>query len=125
MIFGTSLGERSHHGECLECADTVLRVLFPGIPVLSLDGEEACVCTCTKAALADYPCSRCLVPQNELHNLSPTQSFQLRTTENMKEIYEQSLRCRYKKDASNLLQRHGLHQTEVRFIVCFLPEIQV
>lgn len=120
VIFGDSLTQRSYNGECVPCGDGKIRVLYPGIPVLSLDGEEACICTCTKAAMADVPCSSCLVTQNELHDLSPNRYFVPRTTQSMKAVYRNSLNHRFKKDANDLLQRYGLHQTEVCSIALFL-----
>lgn len=107
--------QQASSGKCVPCGDAVDRVLFPRIPVLSLDGEEACTCAATRSSLADFPCPRCLVRQDQLHNFfSTTLEFPLRTTATMKAIYEQARSEHFKGAAEDLLQRHGLHSTEVK-----------
>jgi hypothetical protein len=55
------------------------------------------------------------VRQDQLHNFfSTTLEFPLRTTATMKAIYEQARSEHFKGAAEDLLQRHGLHSTEVK-----------
>ncbi|KAJ6499836.1 hypothetical protein DFH09DRAFT_1336383 [Mycena vulgaris] len=116
VIFVESLKWQASGGQCISCGDGRERVLFPRVPVLSLDGEEACTCAATRSSLADFPCPRCLVRQDQLHNFfSKTLNFSLRTTATMKAIYEQARGERFKGVAEDLLQRHGLHSTENAF----------
>ncbi|KAF8211914.1 hypothetical protein K438DRAFT_1805609 [Mycena galopus ATCC 62051] len=116
VIFVETLNQQASAGRCVPCGDAVRRVLFPHIPVLSLDGEEACTCATTCSSLADFPCPRCLVRQDQLHNFfSKTLDFPLRTTATMKAVYEQAQAERFKGDAEDLLQHHGLHLTENAF----------
>ncbi|KAJ6474374.1 hypothetical protein C8R45DRAFT_1063502 [Mycena sanguinolenta] len=113
IIFVQSLAKRSHDGECLTCGDGVRRVLYPGIPVASLDGKEASIFTATRGPLANYPCSRCLVRGDQLHDIyTPGRTFQLRTTESMRTVYEEATAMRFKTHAEEHLQNHGLYSTE-------------
>ncbi|KAJ7845532.1 hypothetical protein B0H14DRAFT_2358069 [Mycena olivaceomarginata] len=116
IVFVETLQQYASGGKCVTCADAVNRVLFPRLPILSLDGEEACTCAATRASLADFPCPRCLVRHDQLHDFfSKNLEFPLRTTTTMKAIYEQAKRERFKGDAEDLLQQHGLHSTENAF----------
>ncbi|KAJ7934178.1 hypothetical protein B0H13DRAFT_2494823 [Mycena leptocephala] len=103
-------------GKCVPCGDAVQRVLFPRLPVLTLDGEEACTCAATRGALADFPCPRCLARHDQLHDFFSTNlEFPLRTTVTMKDVYDRARNERFKWNAEDLLQRHGLHLTENAF----------
>ncbi|KAJ7715086.1 hypothetical protein DFH07DRAFT_1015398 [Mycena maculata] len=116
IVFVETLQEQAFGGKCVTCGDAVRRVLYPRIPILSLDGEEACTCAATRSSLADFPCPRCLVRQDQLHDFSSrTLEFPLRTTATMKAVYEQARGERFKGDAEELLQGHGLHSTENAF----------
>ncbi|KAJ7777586.1 hypothetical protein DFH07DRAFT_797326 [Mycena maculata] len=116
VIFVETLNQQASGGRCVPCGDEVERVLFPRVPVLSLDGEEVCICAATRSSLADFPCPHCLVRQDQLHNFfSKTLQFPLRTTATMKAVYEQARAERFKGPAEDLLQRHGLHSTENAF----------
>ncbi|KAJ7700284.1 hypothetical protein B0H14DRAFT_3034133 [Mycena olivaceomarginata] len=116
IVFVDTLQHQASGGKCVTCADAVNRVLFPRLPILSLDGEEACICAATRAALADFPCPRCLVRHDQQHDFfSKNLEFPLRTTTTMKAVYEQAKQERFKGDAENLLQQHGLHSTENAF----------
>ncbi|KAJ7125530.1 hypothetical protein C8R43DRAFT_1146762, partial [Mycena crocata] len=115
-VFVETLQEHASGGKCVPCGDSIRRVLFPRLPILSLDGEEACTCTATRGSLADFPCPRCLARHDQLHNFSSTRlEFPLRTTATMKQVYTQARNERFKGDAEDLLQRHGLHLTENAF----------
>jgi hypothetical protein len=110
-IIYKSLLRPARNGETVKCGDGRNRVLFPGIPYHSLDGEEACsMCAC-RAALANFPCPRCLVPKAELHSL--LKEFTPRTTESMKRVYEAARDAQTKAEQEQILQSHGLHLTEV------------
>ncbi|KAJ7651825.1 hypothetical protein B0H17DRAFT_1269904 [Mycena rosella] len=105
-----SLLRPSRDGETIKCGDGIDRVLFPGIPFHSLDGEEACtMCEC-RAALANFPYPRCLVSKAELHSL--LREFPRRTTTSMKQVYEDACAARNKTEREQILQSHGLHFTE-------------
>ncbi|KAF8990789.1 hypothetical protein BDQ17DRAFT_1255446, partial [Cyathus striatus] len=61
---------------------------YPGILIVSQDGEEAsyfCIC---RAATAHYPCPKCLVHWSQLDLV--TESFELCTLENMCSVLEQA-----------------------------------
>ncbi|KAF8582039.1 hypothetical protein K439DRAFT_1647685 [Ramaria rubella] len=91
----------------LLCGDACTRVFFPGIPIESLDGEEA-VCTCRACgASAEHPCPHCLVSHARLHEL--TKQFTFRTVETMFAVYQKALKARTKKDMESILKEHGLH----------------
>ncbi|KAJ7053222.1 hypothetical protein C8F01DRAFT_1065057 [Mycena amicta] len=99
---------RVFNGESVTCGDATPRVLFPAIPIASLDGKEADMYTNTRAALAHFPCARCLVRADQLCQISG-HIFEPRTTASMKKIYQDAQNMRYKKDAEELLQGYGLH----------------
>ncbi|KAJ7090711.1 hypothetical protein C8R44DRAFT_835939 [Mycena epipterygia] len=109
IIFG-SLRKPAKHGETLKCGDKIQRVCYPGIPITSIDGEEACSVSACRAALAHFPCPRCLVHHNDLGKLC--ESFTLRTTETMKRFYEDALAASTKSEREHILQSVGLHATE-------------
>jgi len=76
------LRQRSHSGEAMRCGDQVNCVLHPGILIESQDGEEAnCFCACQASGHANYPCPKCLVHKDQLHNI--TGSFEPRTSDSM------------------------------------------
>ncbi|KAJ7639763.1 hypothetical protein DFH06DRAFT_1271790 [Mycena polygramma] len=115
-VFVDTLRDKAAGGKCVPCADSIERVLFPCIPILSLDGEEACTCAATRGALADFPCPRCLVRHDQLHNFfSANLEFPLQTTQTMKDVYEKAKFERFKTVAESMLQQYGLHLTENAF----------
>ncbi|KAF8577038.1 hypothetical protein K439DRAFT_1622385 [Ramaria rubella] len=98
---------KRENGQAVTCGDACTRVFFPGIPIESLDGEEA-VCTCgAHGASAEHPCPRCLVSHAQLHEL--TKQFTFRTVETMFAVYQKALKARTKKDMESILKEHGLH----------------
>ncbi|KAJ7680005.1 hypothetical protein B0H17DRAFT_1206155 [Mycena rosella] len=109
IIFG-SLIQPAKHGEALTCGDNILRVCYPGIPITSIDGEEACSVSACRAALALFPCPRCLVHHNDLDKIC--KSFTLRTTETMKRFYEDAMAAPTKTESERIIQSVGLHATE-------------
>ncbi|KAJ7825670.1 hypothetical protein B0H14DRAFT_2820100, partial [Mycena olivaceomarginata] len=116
IIFAESLGKRSHSGDCISCADGMRMVLYPAIPIASLDGKEMSIFTATRGPLANYPCSRCLVRGDQLHDIfTRHRTFELRTTESMKAVYEEAAAMQYKTHAEEHLQSYGLYSTENTF----------
>ncbi|KAJ7347921.1 hypothetical protein DFH08DRAFT_808700 [Mycena albidolilacea] len=109
IIFAPLLGP-AKHGELLTCGDGIQRVCYPGVPITSIDGEEACSVSACRAALANFPCPRCLVHHNDLDKICKT--FPLRTTETMKQFYEDAIAAPTKTESERILQSVGLHATE-------------
>jgi len=110
-----SLEIRSQQGEAVKCGDGVHRVLFPGIPIQSVDGEEACSTCATRGASADHPCPRCLVHKHQLHEV--INSSPIRTVKTMRNAYKQSLAAPTKTAAEAILKDHGLHKIIVSFSI--------
>lgn len=101
------------------------RVLYPAIPIASLDGKEMSIFTATRGPLANYPCSRCLVRGDQLHDIfTRHRTFELRTTESMKAVYEEAAAMQYKTHAEEHLQSYGLYSTEV-FSIALPPTGQL
>lgn len=69
IIFST-LKDPSQIGDTIHCGDSIMRVIYPGIIIQALDGEEACYSCGTRGARALHPCPRCLVSKGNLHVLS-------------------------------------------------------
>ncbi|KAJ7217054.1 hypothetical protein GGX14DRAFT_358335 [Mycena pura] len=111
-----SLGKRSRDGEAVVCGDKTARVLYPAIPIISADGKEADAVTATRAALAHFPCSRCLVRTDQLRDICIDGiHFDPRTTDFMRRIFEESQSMQSKRDRESHLQNHGLHAVENAF----------
>jgi hypothetical protein len=106
-----SIQQRARCGDTVKCADQLARVLFPGIVFHSLDGEEACWVAAVRSALAKYPCPRCLVHQDDLHNI--TKEYPIRTVLNMQQVYEDAVNASTKTERERILQGSGLHFTKV------------
>ncbi|KAJ3488350.1 hypothetical protein NLJ89_g11626 [Agrocybe chaxingu] len=103
-----SLKRRSKHGEAQHCADSVIRILFPGILIESQDAEEASYFCACRAASAQHPCPKCLVPHAELHKTR--KSFPGRTSESTRVIIRRSARATSKAAKERILQCYGLHE---------------
>jgi hypothetical protein len=88
VIFA-SLQKRSSNGVPLECWDRVVRVFHPGVLISSLGGKEAAYFNACRAALANYPCAKCLVHHDELHCL--TKKSEPRTMATMKAVIDEAL----------------------------------
>ncbi|KAJ7615573.1 hypothetical protein FB45DRAFT_690887, partial [Roridomyces roridus] len=115
-IFGESLGARSHNGECVKGGDGLERVVFPAIPVASMDGKEADIFTATRGPLSHFPCSQCLVRTDQLHNIySPDVVFPARNSEAMETIWKEAKAMRFKTKQEEHLQNYGLHDTQNTF----------
>ena len=61
-----------------------------------------------------YPCPVCLVPSEDLSNLSKI--YPLRTTETMKEVYETAQRAETMAAKEAVLKEYGLRNVEVGLI---------
>ncbi|KAJ7617483.1 hypothetical protein DFH06DRAFT_1062143 [Mycena polygramma] len=101
------LKSRSWSGEPIRCPDGLPRVFHPGIIIDSLDGKEASYYNACRAALANFPCPKCLVPHCDLHKI--TSDFKLRTSATMKAVVLKAFRKKTKADKEHILKKHGLH----------------
>ncbi|KAG1844256.1 hypothetical protein C8R48DRAFT_780313 [Suillus tomentosus] len=108
VIFG-SLRSRGRCGEAMECGDLIRQVIYPGIPIASVDSKESWALTSTRAGLAEYPCPKCLVSNCEQHKL--VSEFKLRTVGAMKQAFEEAMRSLTKSASEKILQQNGLHAT--------------
>ena len=59
-----------------------------------------------------YPCPVCLVPADKLSDLSKT--FKLRTTQDMKEVYEKANQADSVASKESILKGSGLRDVKVR-----------
>ncbi|KAJ6528007.1 hypothetical protein DFH09DRAFT_1250518 [Mycena vulgaris] len=88
----------------------LVRVFHPGIVICSLDGKEAAYFNACRAALANYPCPKCLVHKSDLHRI--TSIFQLRTTPTMKAVVRNASKKKTKTDKETILKNYGLHDVQ-------------
>jgi hypothetical protein len=101
----------SHHGEVMNCGDSITRRNYIDILVLSLDGKAAwCYCG-TRAYPANFPCPRCMVHREQLDDL--LDDSLPRTTDWMRRVYEEAQTKHTKGEKDQLLRDHGLHSVEV------------
>jgi hypothetical protein len=108
----SSLRQRSHSGEAMECGDGVNRVLHPGILIESQDGEEAnYFCACRASGHANYPCPKCLVHKSQLYDITGT--FEPRTSQSMRAVIRRASQAETKTDKEKILQAFGLHNIQV------------
>ncbi|KIN97740.1 hypothetical protein M404DRAFT_32072 [Pisolithus tinctorius Marx 270] len=99
------VAELSKVGYLHECYDNIRWWLFPVILILSADYEELCVMTLIRGTKCKFPCPFCLVPLEELWDLSKT--YEMRKTKQHQEVlalYEQKKSAGEKK-----LKSLGLH----------------
>jgi len=89
----------------------MIRNLYPGIHIESLDGEEAAAFCCCRGALANHPCPKCLAHKTQLHEV--TKSFTPRTVESMREVVRRAAAAASKTAAENILKGYGLHNVDV------------
>ena len=107
-----SLRRCSQMGEAHLCNDGIIRILYPGILIESQDGEEASYFCACRAATANYPCPKCLVPKSKLHYI--TKSFEPRTSESMCSVIVCASHATSKVAKEKILQDYGLHDIKVR-----------
>lgn len=105
----------SRSGMTQNCGDKKRRVGYPGIPIISIDGEEACAICLTKAANANYPCAKCLVHQSNLDKID--KQYPLRASADMRAVYMESLTKSTATAANDLRKEYGIQGTEVNTIV--------
>lgn len=108
-----SLVHRSHIGDTLRCGDNVVRVLHPGVLIESLDHEEATILACVRAANANFPCIKCLVPKSELHTIDG--HFAPRTVTAMQDVLKRASNAKTDADREKILKDVGLHAVPVSF----------
>jgi hypothetical protein len=104
--------QASQTGRIWRFGDGRVRKAHPIILIKSVDLQEAWNLCGTRAFPANHPCTKCLVPIDELHNLSAR--YELRTQENMTRVRDQvkaEPRVTYKE---SLLRAAGLHDIDVR-----------
>jgi hypothetical protein len=118
-----SLQRPARSGETVTCGDSLTRVLYPAIPYKSLDGEEACAVSACRAALANYPCPRCLIHKCDLHKI--TKVFPVRTVSSMQQVFEKASNAFTKTERERILQGVGLHFTKVCTGHCTSKQIAV
>jgi len=106
-----SLVKPARSGLTMKCGDLKTRVLYPGVPIQALDGQEACAACACRAALANYPCPKCLVHRDDLDKID--QDFTPRTTEDMQQVYLESQLAATKTLSEEILKEYGLHATNV------------
>ncbi|KAJ7325814.1 hypothetical protein DFH08DRAFT_916907 [Mycena albidolilacea] len=97
---------RMEIGGPIRCPDCFVRVFHPGILIESLDGKEAAYFNACRAALANFPCPKCLVHKSDLHRI--TSHFKLRTTASMKAVVIKAMKKTTKTDKEQILKSYGL-----------------
>ncbi|KAG2753584.1 hypothetical protein P692DRAFT_201705525 [Suillus brevipes Sb2] len=103
-----NLEQYSRTGYSYTCYDTIMRWLFPVILILSADYEEQCMMSLIRGVQCKCPCPVCLVPLNELSDLSKT--FAIRTAKDAQDalvVYKRS-----KTQGEELLKSLGLRAVE-------------
>ncbi|KIJ33453.1 hypothetical protein M422DRAFT_264557 [Sphaerobolus stellatus SS14] len=101
-----SLRKRSHHGDALSCGDKIMRVVYPGFLIHSVDGEEGCSTCGTHGAQAKHPCPKCLAEKTALTMLS--KHFMPRVQEVMIDIFRNAKKLGSSSRMA-LLRDSGLH----------------
>ncbi|KAF8127384.1 hypothetical protein EV363DRAFT_1401113 [Boletus edulis] len=102
------LDEFSKTGYCHKCYDEIIRWLFPLILILSGDYEELCMMCLLQGTKSKSPCPVCLVPLEELSDLSKT--FELRTSDQAKHAL--AIYLRKKSEGEPILKALGLRPVE-------------
>ncbi|KAK7020981.1 hypothetical protein R3P38DRAFT_3397478 [Favolaschia claudopus] len=102
-----TIWKKSWFGEPVRCGDDVVRNLYPGFLIESLDFEEAWSFTCCRANRAKHPCPRCRVSHEMLDCLH--QFFPLRSSEAMRNVVERARCAPTAAQRDKLLMEHGLH----------------
>ncbi|KAK7013509.1 hypothetical protein R3P38DRAFT_2546174, partial [Favolaschia claudopus] len=64
------LKEPARSGQGIRCPDNLVRVFHPSVFIGSLDGKEAAYFAACRAALANYPCPKCLISKVDLHRIT-------------------------------------------------------
>jgi hypothetical protein len=107
----------SWDGLVLTCGDGITYRHYIDIDIESLDGKAAwCYCG-TRAFPANFPCPKCLVPRDQLHDL--LESSTMRTTECMRRVFEEAQTKGTKAEKEKLLRDFGIHDVKVRTHLLF------
>ncbi|KAK6966673.1 hypothetical protein R3P38DRAFT_2815922 [Favolaschia claudopus] len=109
VIF-SSLKSKSWNGEPIECYDNQIRLFHPGFLIESMDGKEDAYFNACRAALANYPCTKCLVHKDDLHRL--TAEFVMRTGAAMQSVVCRARNAATKGEKEEILKKHGLHDVD-------------
>ncbi|KAK6984567.1 hypothetical protein R3P38DRAFT_2575663, partial [Favolaschia claudopus] len=109
VIF-SSLKSKSWNGEPIECYDNQIRLFHPGFLIESMDGKEDAYFNACRAALANYPCTKCLVHKDDLHRL--TAEFVMRTGAAMQSVVCRARNAATKEEKEEILNKHGLHDVD-------------
>ncbi|KAG1765483.1 hypothetical protein EV702DRAFT_981531 [Suillus placidus] len=100
----TNLDKYSKTGYSYMCYNKKLRWLFPVILILSADYEEQCMMSLIRGAQCKCPCPVCLVPREELSDLSKTHAIRsAKDAQAALNVYQQS-----KSQGEALLKALGL-----------------
>ncbi|TFK17829.1 hypothetical protein FA15DRAFT_733009 [Coprinopsis marcescibilis] len=105
-----SIVDYSKTGYFFQCGDGIQRGVFPLVMILLADYEEQCVMATIRGINSKCPCPICLVPGDELDQISKT--YPLRTTEEMKRVYDKAQACKTLKDRNETLMRVGLRDVK-------------
>ncbi|KAG6836215.1 hypothetical protein H0H93_010132 [Arthromyces matolae] len=109
----STIEDASHVGEVYDCGGQK-RVLYPLIYVLAADFEEQSDFALTKGAKSKFPCVRCLIPNEELSDLSKT--WPSRDADATKDIYDKYFTSNAKKtEREKDLRAQGLRPVENAF----------
>ncbi|KAG1743670.1 uncharacterized protein EDB91DRAFT_1236667 [Suillus paluster] len=103
-----NLEQYSKTGYLYMCYDKIMRWLFPVILILSADYKEQCMMSLICSVQCKCPCPVCLIPVNELSDLSKT--FAIRTAKDAQDalaVYKRS-----KTQGKELLKSLGLRAVE-------------
>ncbi|TFK18308.1 hypothetical protein FA15DRAFT_603515, partial [Coprinopsis marcescibilis] len=105
-----SMVQYTESGFFFQCGDNIERCVFPLVMILSADYEEQCVMAAIRGTNSKCPCPICLVPQEELNQLS--KRYTLRTTAEMKQVYDDSQECWTQAERNTTLMKYGLRDVE-------------
>ncbi|TFK18535.1 hypothetical protein FA15DRAFT_709784 [Coprinopsis marcescibilis] len=108
-----SIVDYSKTGYFFQCGDSIQHHVFLLVMILLADYEEQCVTAAIRGINSKCPCPICLVPGDELDQIS--KMYPLRTTEEMKRVYDEAQACETLKDRNETLMRVGLRDIKVRW----------
>ncbi|KAF8258702.1 hypothetical protein EI94DRAFT_1910877 [Lactarius quietus] len=104
-----SIIEKSEGGCWLQSGDGTQHLYFPAITMLSADYKEQCTMALIRGAGGKLPCPICLVPSDQLSNISRT--WPLRDAEQTQGLLK-SVRALDKARCETLLSQYGLHDVD-------------
>lgn len=107
--------EASWKGSIFACGDGITRRAFPDVVIESLDGKEACAYCGTRAAQANVPCARCMVPKDQQHAMDA--QFTPRTKAVMQTALAEAEAAPNQAQKEKVLRRNGIHDTLVRILI--------